>query len=117
MKEQKTKQIRIKRRAKRIRTKILARKTMPRLTVFRSNKFIYAQIIDDRVGKTIVESNEKEISDKMNKTQKANIVGKNIAKLASKKKIKEVVFDKGRYAYHGRVKALAEGAREGGLVF
>jgi large subunit ribosomal protein L18 len=117
MRELKVKRLRIKRRIKRVRNKMLADKNMPRLSVFRSNKYIYAQIIDDKTGKTLVSADEKEISEKMNKTQKAEAVGKNIAKVALKKKITKVIFDKGSYAYHGRIKALAEGARLGGLVF
>lgn len=91
---------------------------MPRLSVFRSNEYIYAQIIDDTMGKTIVGVSEKALGKtKGNKTEKAKELGVQIAKLAVEKKIKSVVFDKGSYKYHGRVKALAEGAREGGLQF
>lgn len=89
----------------------------PRLSVFRSNKFIYAQIINDIDGKTLVGISEKELTEKGVKTDKAKKLGMLLAKKALKKKIKTVVFDRGSYAYHGRVKALAEGAREGGLVF
>ena len=124
MKEIKLKAFREKRRAKRVRSKILALKKLPRLTVFRSNQYIYAQVIDDSGGKTLAAANEKELSDlpaqaglKMSKAQKATEVGKILAKKATAKKIKNVVFDKGAYKYHGRIKALAEGAREGGLIF
>jgi large subunit ribosomal protein L18 len=117
MKELTVKSARIKRRVKRIRKKILAKTNFPRLSVFRSNKFIYAQIIDDKTGKTIATASEKEISGVMKRSEKAEAVGKNIAKAALKKKIKNVVFDKGSYAYHGRVKSLADGARSEGLVF
>ena len=118
MKEIKLKAIRKERRTKRVRGKILALKKLPRLTVFRSNKYIYAQVIDNSGRKTMASANEKEISDvKMSKAQKAIEVGKRLAKKAVAKKIKNVVFDKGAYKYHGRIKALAEGAREGGLVF
>lgn len=92
----------------------------PRLSVFRSNKAIYAQIIDDEIGKTLVTADERATklpTKKATKTDKAREVGKILAKKALKKKIKTVVFDKGRYQYHGRVKALAEGVREGGLKF
>lgn len=92
----------------------------PRLSVFRSNKVIYAQIIDDEKRKTLVAASEKEIklsSNKATKTDRAHEVGKIIAKKAIKKKIKTVVFDRGSYQYHGRVKALAEGARKGSLKF
>ena len=116
-KEQKLNRVRKLRRAKRIRSKIIAKKTLPRLTVFRSNKYIYAQVIDDSRGKTLVSASEKELSEtKMSKAQKALEVGKILAKKAVTKKIKSVVFDKGSYRYHGRVKALATGAREGGLT-
>lgn len=92
----------------------------PRLSVFRSNKYCYAQIIDVR-GNAIVGISEKVIAKGAKRTvtptESAKLVGTEIAKLALSKKIKEVVFDKGRFAYHGRVKAVAEGAREGGLNF
>lgn len=94
----------------------------PRLSVFRSSKQIYAQIIDDEKGQTIVAASSME---KVNRealktgadTQAAKVVGKLIAERAAAKGVKEVVFDRGAYMYHGRVKALAEGAREGGLQF
>ncbi|OGH16483.1 MAG: 50S ribosomal protein L18 [Candidatus Levybacteria bacterium RIFCSPHIGHO2_02_FULL_40_18] len=117
-KEEKIKKMRKLRRIKRVRRKILANKRLPRLTVFRSNKYIYAQIIDDKSGKSIVFASEKEIdTDKAKKTEKAAILGRILAQKAKKKKIDKVIFDKGSYKYHGRIKALAEGAREGGLVF
>ena len=89
--------------------------TRARLSVFRSNSYIYAQIIDVK-GNTVVGVSEKQIkaTGKL-PTDRAKEVGAEIAKLALAKKIKEVAFDKGRFAYHGRVKAVAEGAREGGL--
>lgn len=118
MKEIKLKAIRKERRTKRVRGKILGNSNLPRLTVFRSNQYIYAQVIDDSGGKTLAAANEKELPDvKMSKAQKAIEVGKVLARKALKKKIKNVVFDKGAYKYHGRIKALAEGAREGGLQF
>lgn len=118
----KEKQIKIKRRQRRIsrvRSKILAKKTLPRLTVFRSNQYIYAQIIDDSKGKTLVSVSEKEIKDSnnLNKAQRAEEVGKIIARKARSRKIKNVVFDKGAYRYHGRIKALADSARKEGLAF
>jgi len=87
-----------------------------RLSVFRSNNYVYAQIIDKK-GNTVVGVSEKKLTlDAKNKPiDRAKQVGQEIAKLAVAKKIKEVAFDKGRFAYHGRVKAVAEGAREGGL--
>lgn len=93
-----------------------------RLSVFRSNKSIYAQIIDDEQGKTLVAACEKDLKEigkdkKITKTQKAKMVGELVAKKATAKGIKEVRFDRRSYRYHGRVRALAEGAREGGLDF
>ena len=86
-----------------------------RLSVFRSNNYVYAQIIDKK-GDTIVSVSEKVLKQvKATPVESAKQVGMEIAKLALAKKIKEVAFDKGRFAYHGRVKAVAEGAREGGL--
>lgn len=88
----------------------------PRLSVFRSNNYVYAQVID-RSGNTVVGISEKtlKITGKVTPIERAKQVGAEIAKLALGKKIKDVVFDKGRFSYHGRVKAIAEGAREGGL--
>jgi large subunit ribosomal protein L18 len=108
-----------KRRHKRIRAKIFGTEKRPRLCVFRSNKHIYAQLIDDEKGHTIVSASDLELKriEKMTKVQKAKEVGKLIAKKAKEKNIEEVVFDRAGYKYHGRVKALAEGAREGGLKF
>lgn len=104
----------------RIRNKISGTSTKPRLSVFRSNKDIYAQIIDDISGKTLVSvsSREKKIIDaKVNKTEKAKLVGQALAEKAKGAGIEATVFDRGGYLYHGRVKALADGAREGGLKF
>ena len=90
----------------------------PRLSVFRSNLSLSAQIIDDTMGKTLIGITEKSLEKvKGTKTEKAKALGIALAKEATGKKIKTVVFDKGSYKYHGRVKAFAEGAREGGLVF
>jgi large subunit ribosomal protein L18 len=90
----------------------------PRLSVSRSNQYCYAQIITPN-GQTLVGISEKALkgTEKTSRMESAKQVGVAIAKLAIEKKITTVVFDKGRYAYHGRVKALAEGAREGGLQF
>jgi large subunit ribosomal protein L18 len=91
----------------------------PRLYVFRSNRYIYAQIIDDTRGIVITgfsSLNDKNLS-AMKKMASAREVGKQIAKLALEKGVKEIAFDRGGYKYHGRVKALADGAREGGLKF
>lgn len=98
----------------RIRAKIKGTAQRPRLSVFRSNKRIYAQLIDDEAGKTLVAERERELG-KGTKTERAGLVGEKLAQKAIKKGIKTVVFDRGPYRYHGRVKALAEGARKGGL--
>lgn len=107
-------ELRVKRH-KKIRKKIVGTSQSPRLAVFRSAKHIYAQIIDDSKGKTLIfVSDTKE---KGTKVEKALNVGKKIAEKALKKKIKSVVFDRGGFLYHGRIAKLAEGAREGGLKF
>ncbi|MDD4761800.1 MAG: 50S ribosomal protein L18 [Candidatus Pacebacteria bacterium] len=90
----------------------------PRLSVFKSNKYIYAQIINDESGKTLAFASSSLVKkDKKNKTEEAKKVGITIGNKAKEAGIKKVVFDRGRYAYHGRVKSLAEGAREAGLEF
>ena len=95
----------------------LSESSRPRLSVFRSLKHIYAQVIDQQ-GKVLVAARDGEIKgDKMNGVARASAVGKLVAEKAVAKKITEVVFDKGRFKYHGRVKALAEAAREAGLKF
>ncbi len=102
----------------RVRSKISGTAECPRLNVFRSNKNIYAQLIDDVAGVTLASAStvDKDISGE-NKTELATAVGSSIAKKATEKGIKEVVFDRGGYLYHGRVAALAEAARENGLEF
>ena len=100
-------------RHKRVRAKISGTPERPRLNVFRSETNIYAQIIDDVTGKTL----EKDFSCEGTKTDAAKQVGVTVAERAKAKGIDTVVFDRGGYVYHGRVKALAEGAREGGLQF
>ena len=92
---------------------------MPRICVFRSARHIYAQIIDDEKEKTLAAASDQEIKlkGKKSKTDIAKEVGKLIAEKALKKKIKKAVFDKASYRYQGKIKALAEGAREGGLIF
>ena len=105
---------------KRIRKVISGTPTSPRLSVFRSNTEIYAQIIDDASGNTLAtaSSKDKDFSNaKGNKSELSKLVGKAIADKAKAKGIETIVFDRGGYLYHGRVKALAEGAREGGLKF
>lgn len=135
------KQEKRKRRHKRVRAKISGVSKVPRLYVFRSSRHIYAQLIDDEKGKTLAAASDMEIkksktkkkkpastkapADKEKKDKKtltgkvalAYEVGKLIAEKALEKKIKKVVFDRGGYKYHGRVKAVAEGAREGGIKF
>ena len=103
-----------------IRKKIKGSSEMPRLSVYRSNSEIYAQLIDDKGGKTLVAvgSVEKAItSSKVTKSEKAKMVGKLIAEKAIANGINSVVFDRNGFLYHGRIKSLAEGAREGGLKF
>lgn len=105
---------------KKIRSRVNGSTTRPRLTVFRSNSEIYAQLVDDSTGKTIVTVSSIGKADgklKGSKSEKAKSVGAAIAKKAVEKGIKEVVFDRNGYLYHGRVKAVADGARENGLKF
>ena len=106
------------RRHKRVRAKISGTSKVPRLCVFRSDKHIYAQLIDDQKGKTLVSANDLKVkAGKNKKMEGAKEVGKLIAQKAQVLKVEKVVFDRGGYQYHGKVKALAEGAREGGLKF
>ena len=109
---------RLKRHA-RVRSKITGTDKRPRLDVFRSNCYIYAQLIDDVNGVTLAaaSSNEKDFGENAGNCEGAKKVGQLLAERAAKKGITEVVFDRGGYIYHGRVKELAEGAREGGLKF
>ncbi len=104
---------------KRIRRKVAGSTERPRLAVFRSVKHIYAQVIDDAVGHTLAaaSSNEKNGMKSGGNVAGAKAVGKLLAERAKEKGVKSVVFDRGGYLYHGRVKALADAAREGGLVF
>lgn len=104
----------------RIRKKINGNATKPRLSVFRSNMEIYAQLVNDENGTTIAAASSKEkdiAAQKITKVEKSKLVGAAVARKASELGIKDVVFDRGGYIYHGRVKAVAEGAREGGLQF
>lgn len=106
------------RRKNRVRAKISGTANRPRLSVFRSNRGLYLQIIDDTIGKTLVSAHTKEIKDnKLNKIDLAKALGLIIADKALAKGIKEIVFDRSAYRYHGRVKAVADSAREKGLVF
>lgn len=104
----------------RIRKVVSGTETRPRLAVFRSNKEIYAQIVDDVTGKTISAASSRDNNinaAKANKVEAAKLVGKAIAEKALKAGIETITFDRGGYLYHGRVKSLAEGAREAGLKF
>jgi large subunit ribosomal protein L18 len=107
------------RRHRRVRGKISGTAERPRLTVFRSNLGISAQLIDDRSGRTLAAATWQQLkkSAKGSKSDQAKEVGKLLAANAKKANIENCVFDRGGYLYHGRVKALAEGAREGGLIF
>lgn len=113
MKSKRDKRIR---RHSRIRAKISGTSERPRLSVFRSNSHMYAQLVDDARGITVVSASSASVKAK-NKTAAAKLVGKTLAEKALGKKVAKVVFDRGGYVYTGRVRALAEGAREGGLAF
>lgn len=107
-----------KRRANRTRSKIRGNDARPRLSIFRSSKHINAQVIDDVQGKTLVSSSDKHVASEGKKPlEVAALVGSDLAKKAQEAGVKTVVFDRGAFKYHGRVKALAEAAREGGLEF
>jgi large subunit ribosomal protein L18 len=100
-----------------IRTTVAGTAERPRLTVFRSNSQIYAQVIDDQKGVTLASASSLGIKDKITKSEKAAQVGKLVAEAAKKAGVEEVVFDRNGYLYHGRVKQLADAAREAGLKF
>ena len=118
-------------RHRRIKKRVIGTKGRPRLSVFRSNRYLYAQLIDDKKGITLVSFHEKKLSqEKKSKSKKeklpkelsgkiktAYLIGLKLAQIAQKAGISQVVFDRGGYKYHGRIKALAEGARAGGLKF
>lgn len=117
-----TRQEKRKRRHVRVRKKVVGTPEKPRLNVYKSLNHIYAQVIDDFAGTTLASasSNDKELKGKMKtggNIEAAKVVGGLIAKRAIEKGIKDIVFDRGGYIYHGRVKALADAAREGGLQF
>lgn len=101
---------------KKIREKISGTVLRPRLSIFRSNKFIYAQVIDDVTGKTLAQASDVKIT-KGTKTERAQMVGKNISEVCIKSKINQVVFDRNGFKYTGRIKMVADKAREGGLKF
>ena len=112
-------QIRL-RRKKHVRAKIFGTALKPRLSVFRSNRHTYSQLIDDEKGITLVSVSSKELKNLESKTENSKInlagqIGESIAKKAVDKGVKEAIFDRRRYKYHGRVRAVAEGARKGGL--
>lgn len=108
-------------RHKKIRKRIVGTKFCPRISVYRSLKHIYSQLIDDEKSRTLISASDLELGKKekstKNKIAIAREVGKILAEKAIKKNIKKVVFDRGGFKYHGRIKSLAEGAREGGLKF
>ncbi len=108
---------RIDRRKKRVSANISGTNERPRVSVYRSNRYIYAQAIDDDAGITIVATNSSalKVKEKQTKSETAKAVGMKLAELLTEKKITKVVFDRNRYAYNGRVKALAEGLREGNI--
>ena len=105
------------RRLTRVRAKLAKNIGIPRLSVYRSNSHLWVQIIDDKHGKTLVSANTKTLKSTGTKSERAIALGQEIAKLALEKKIINVRFDRGQYKYHGRVKALADAARTGGLKF
>lgn len=100
-----------------IRSRVFGTPERPRLSVFRSNKQIYAQVIDDVHGKTLAAASSKSLTEKMTNVEKSALVGKAVAEKALQAGISAVVFDRNGYLYHGRVQSLADGAREGGLKF
>lgn len=108
--------LRIKRR---VRGKISGSSDLPRLSVYRSNKQIYAQVIDDTTGRTLASASSLKVENgsAVAKTEQASLVGKAIAEAAKSAGVESVVFDRNGYLYHGRIKQLAEAAREGGLKF
>ncbi len=105
------------RRKIRIRSKISGTAERPRLVIFRSLSHIYAQLVNDETGTVIAASSDLKSKAKGTKTEKAKAVGEEIAKLAKEKKVETVVFDRNGFKYHGRIKALADSAREAGLKF
>lgn len=106
------------RRHRRIRGQIFGTSDRPRISVYRSNNYLYAQLIDDEKAVTLVSSSDLSLKNtKGSLAEKAETVGADLAKKASEKKIKEVVFDRGGFDYSGRIKVLAEAARKGGLIF
>jgi large subunit ribosomal protein L18 len=118
--KQKDKQQRLERRKFGIRKSLFGSPERPRLSVFRSDKHIYAQLIDDHAGKTLVAASslEKDVrAKKLKKSEKAKLIGELMAERCKEKQIQTVVFDRNGFLYHGRIKAVADGAREKGLKF
>lgn len=102
---------------KKIRSRVSGTGERPRLAVFRSNRYMYAQLIDDVLGVTLASASDISLTDKITKVERAKSVGKKLAEEAKKKNIVTAVFDRGGFSYRGRVQALADGAREAGLNF
>lgn len=109
------KRVQREKRRKRLRRRIYGTADRPRLSVYRSNVHIYAQLVDDDEGNTLVAADSREVGDAENRTEAARKVGELVAERAKDADVEEVVFDRGGNKYHGRVAALAEGARSGGL--
>ena len=112
-----TKRTKAKRRAHRVRAQIRGTKAVPRLSVKRSLRYIHAQLIDDVAGVTLDSASDKKLKIKGKPIERAKAVGLALSESAKEKGITKVVFDRGSYRFHGRVAALADGAREGGLIF
>lgn len=104
-------------RHRRVRAKITGTRTRPRISVFRSNRHLVVQLIDDASGRTLAYACDSEIKNGVVRPARASALGEHIAKKAKELEISHAVFDRGGYAYHGMVKAVADGARKGGLVF
>lgn len=96
-------------RHKRVRAKVFGTRERPRLSIFRSNKYIFLQLVDDKKGEILISASDLKVKKKGTKTETAKMVGKELAKLAKEKKIRRAVFDRGGYKYHGRIKAALEG--------
>lgn len=111
-----TKTDRRNRRKLKIRNRVIGTMERPRLSVYRTNQHIYAQLIDDSNSQTIMATSDVKL-EKGTKSEKAKLVGENLAKLAQSKKITKVVFDRNGFKFHGRIKELAQGAKDGGLIF
>ncbi len=116
MNKTKAKKEKKERRQRRIRAKVSGTSEKPRLSVFKSNKFLYAQIIDDEIGKTLISASTKEIK-QGDEANKPKSLGELIAKKAKEKNISKIVFDRSGYIYTGKIKDFADGARAGGLSF